>query len=407
MSSIFYYTARASDGSAIRGSMEAEAADQVLANLRTRALFVTSLERGGERFLSSRPLLRLGSPSNTALLGFYRSFAILLRSGVSIQRALLVVIERCEDSRLREALRVVLTDVETGASLSVAMGRHPREFAALQVAMIGAGEAGGVLDDVLERVATLLERDRGLRKKLTSALAYPTVVLVAATLLIFFLMIKIVPMFSQMFASFHADLPAPTKVLIATGMVLSRPAVWIGGSIAVVVGLAMLRALGTTGPGGLLLDDLRFHIPYLGDLMRKGTTARLARMLGALLHSGVTLLASIEVTIPVTGSLKFARALQRVHSALREGDSLGAPLKQTRLFDPLFVALVGVGEETGTVDEMMIKVADYFDTDIDSAISTLGAVLEPILVVFLGGVVGLIVLSIFLPLYSLIGSINK
>ncbi len=400
MASVFYYRARAVDGAAVNGSMEAESVDQVLANLRTRALFVTAIDRADDRLSVLRYSLRFGSPSNTAMLAFYRSFAMLIRSGVSMQRSLNIVIERSEDGRLCEALRAVLTDVEDGAALSVALSRHPKDFAPLQVAMVGAGEAGGVLDDVLERIATLLEKERSLRKKIQSALAYPTVVLTAAVTLVLFLMIKVVPMFSDMFASFHADLPALTKLLIQAGVVLSRLWVWASLAAAAVCASIAFRLIAGTASGGLALDDGRLRIPYVGALIRKATTARIARMLGCLLRSGVTLLGAIEVTIPVTSSPRFAVALETVHGALREGDSLSRPLKQLRLFDPLFVALVGVGEETGTVDEMLLKIADYFDADIDAAIATLGAVIEPVLVVFLGGIVGVIVLSIFLPLYS-------
>lgn len=407
MASIYYYRARALDGIAVTGSMEADSVEQVLANLRTRALFVTAIDRSDDRLRILRHGVHLGGPRNTAILAFYRSFAMLIRSGVSIQRSLNIVIERSDDARLREALRAVLADVESGASLSVALSRRPKEFAALQVAMIGAGEAGGVLDDVLERVASLLEKERGLNKKLQSALAYPAVVLTAAISLILFLMIKIVPMYSEMFASFHADLPALTKLLIGVGAVLSAPWFWTSAAAVAIAAAAALRAVVSTSSGSLALDGLRLYVPYAGALMRKATTARIARMLGCLLRSGVTLLAAIEVTVPVTSSPRFAAALESVHGALREGDSLSEPLKALRLFDPLFVALVGVGEETGTVDEMLIKISDYFDADIDAAIATIGAVIEPLLVIFLGGVVGMIVLSIFLPLYSLIGSINR
>jgi type IV pilus assembly protein PilC len=407
MATVFYYRARAADGVAVNGSMEAESADQVLANLRTRALFVTAIDRSTDRWSLLRHGFRLRSPGNAAMLAFYRSFAMLIRSGVSIQRSLNIVIERTENSRLREALRASLTDVESGASLSVAFARHPREFAPLQVAMVSAGEAGGVLDEVLERIATLLEKERGLRKKIQSALAYPIVVLTAAMSLVLFLMIKVIPMFSDMFASFHADLPPLTRLMIEAGVALSRPWAWCIAALAAVAGSIAVRLIAETAPGGLALDAARLSIPYVGALIRKATTARIARMLGCLLRSGVTLLASIEVAIPVTGSRRFAAAFESVHAALREGDSFSRPLRAQRLFDPLFIALVGVGEETGSVDEMLMKIAEYFDADIDAAIATLGAVLEPVLVVFLGGIVGLIVLSVFLPLYSLIGSINR
>jgi type IV pilus assembly protein PilC len=404
---VFSYRARALDGAAVAGSMQADSAEQVLANLRTRALFVTAIDRADGHVGRLRLRLRIARPRNGAMLAFYRSFAMLMRSGISIQRALNIAIERCADERLREALRCVLTEVEGGSSLSAALARRPGEFTALQVAMIGAGEAGGVLDDVLERIATLLEKERMLRKKVQGALAYPAVVLGAAASLTFFLMIKVVPMFSQMFASFHADLPAVTKFVIQTGVVLAQPATWGTLLLAALATPVVVHLASRTTSGALALDAARLGFPYVGSLVGKATTARIARMLGSLLRSGVTLLASLEVTIPVTNSACFAEALESVHVALREGDSLSRSLNEGRLFDPLFVALVGIGEETGAVDEMLLKVAEYFEADIDAAVTTLGAVMEPVLVVLLGGVVGTIVLSIFLPLYSLIGSINR
>lgn len=407
MTSLFHYTARGVDGALVRGSMEAESVEALLESLRTRALFVTSV--GSERGRVARALatIRLGGSSHTATLVFFRSFAMLVRSGVSMQRALNVTIERCDDRRLRESLRAILADVENGAALSAAMGRRPREFSALQIAMIRAGEAGGVLDDVLERLAALLEKERALRKKVQGALAYPVVVLTAALGLVVFLLAKIVPMFAEMFESFHAELPAGTRMLIALGDLLAAPAVWIGAPVALLAFAAGSREFARTPLGARVLDGARLRLPYAGGLLRKAITARIARILGALLRSGVALLTAIEVAMPVAGSPLFTAALQSVHGALREGDSLSGPLREARLFDPLFVALVSVGEETGAVDEMMTKAAEYFDGDVDAAVATVGAVIEPLLVLFLGGVVGTIVLSIFLPLYSLIGSINR
>jgi type IV pilus assembly protein PilC len=407
MSSLYHYTARTSDGGLVRGSMEAESVERLLESLRTRALFVTAVGSERNRIAGTLAAMRLPGSGHTAALAFFRSFAMLIRSGVSMQRSLNVTIERCDDRRLREALRAVLADVENGVSLSAAMARRPREFSALQIAMIRAGEAGGVIDDVLERLAALLEKERALRKKVQGALAYPIVVLCAALVLVFFLLAKIVPMFADMFESFHAELPAATKLLIALGNALSLPALWIGGPVVLVTLAVTLREAAKTPWGARGLDTVRLHLPYVGGLLRKVVTARVARILGALLRSGVALLTAIEVAMPVAGSPLFAAALRNVHGALREGDSLSGPLREARLFDPLFVALVSVGEETGAVDEMMTKVADYFDGDVDAAVATVGAVIEPLLVVFLGGVVGAIVLSIFLPLYSLIGSINR
>lgn len=404
---LFRYTARSADGALVRGTMEAADAMTVLAALRTRALFVTAVERESALARTVGRSLRLGSPRRKALLGFFRSFSTLIRAGVAMRRALEVAIERAGDGPLREALRSVLADIEHGSSLSEAMARRPHAFRPLAIAMVRAGEAGGILDDVLERLASFLERDADLRKKLRSALAYPAVVLASATVLIVFLIARIVPMFAQMFDAFHVEPPVTTKALLALGAALSRPDAWFAASAAALLAAAAIAATLRTRRGALAADRLRLRIPLVGTLIAKAITARIARMLATLLRSGIELVAAIEVVRPVAGSPAFALALERVDAALRSGETLTAPLEASRLFDPLAVALVRVGEETGLVDEMLFKIAAYFETDVEAAVATLGAIVEPALIGVLGVVVGFIVFSVFIPLYSLIGSISR
>jgi type IV pilus assembly protein PilC len=404
---LYRYTARDAAGALVRGSMEAPSADAVLASLRTRALFVTGVDRETLLARTVGRSLHLGAPSRRALLAFFRSFSTLIRAGVPMRRALDVTIERASDGVLRESLRSVLADIEHGTSLSEAMERRPRAFAPLYVAMVRAGEAGGILDDVLERLASFLERDADLRKKVRAALAYPAVVVTAAFALVLFLMARIVPMFAQMFAAFNADLPATTRALLAAGDALQRPVTWIGGLAAVVLAGAALSVAARTERGALAMDRVRLRLPVFGPLLNKAITARIARMLATLLRSGIELVTAIDVVRPVAGSPAYAAALGRVDVALRAGDALTTPLEAVRLFDPLAVALVRVGEETGLLDEMLLKVAAYFETDVEAAVATLGAVIEPALIGVLGGVVGFIVFSVFIPLYSLIGSVAK
>ncbi len=405
MSAQFRYTARTAAGERVRGSIEAPSVEAVLAGLRTRALFVTSVER--ETLVRRALSLNVGRPSRRALLAFFRSFSTLIRAGVPMRRALEVAIERANDGVLRESLRAVLAEIEHGSSLSEALARRPRAFAPLYVAMIRAGEAGGILDDVLERLASLLERDADLRKKLRAALAYPAVVLLAASALVLFLIARIVPMFAQMFDAFHVELPPATRALLAAGDALQQPAVWLAGAGALAALLFGVFALARTSHGALVLDGVRLRVPVVGPLLHKAITARIARMLATLLRSGIELVGALDVVRPVAGSPRYAAALERVDVALRAGEPLTAPLEASRLFDPLAVALVRVGEETGLVDEMLLKVAAYFETDVEAAIATLGAVLEPALIGVLGAVVGFIVFSVFIPLYSLIGSVSK
>jgi len=403
---LFRYTARTATGELVRGTLEAPSADAVLASLRTRALFVTAIDREGRVRAAIGRRLGLGVPSRRARLAFFRALATLVRAGVSLRRALDVTIDRCGDAALREALRAVRADVEHGSALSEAFARRPRAFSPLDVAMVRAGEAGGILDDVLERLAAFLERDGELRKRLSAALAYPLVVVTASAGLVLFLLIRIVPMFEQMFASFHVELPLATRLLLSVAAAARGPLPWACAAVVALAALA-LGAAARIPAGALALDRCRLALPIVGPLLKKTITARLARTLATLLRAGVELVAAIEILRPVASSASFSGALARVDVALRHGDALATPLAASRLFDPLAVALVRVGEETGLVDEMLLNVAAYFESDVEAAIATLGAVLEPALIGVLGAVVGFIVFSVFLPLYSLIGAVSQ
>jgi type IV pilus assembly protein PilC len=404
---VYRYTARSVDGERVQGSMEAASVEAVLSRLRTRALYATAVDRETALARTLGRPLGLGAPTRRSLLAFFRSFSTLIRAGVPMRRALEVTIERAADAVLRESLRSVLAEIEQGSALSDALARRPRTFAPLYVAMVRAGEAGGILDDVLERLAAFLERDADLRKKVRSALAYPAIVVSAALVLVLFLIARIVPMFAQMFDAFHIDLPASTQLLLAAGAALQAPGTWIAGATAVAALVIGLIVAARTARGAVVVDGVRLRLPIVGPLLRKAITARIARMLATLLRSGIELVSAIEVVRPVAGSARYAEALGSVAASLRAGDPLAVTLDATNFFDPLLVALVRVGEETGLVDEMLLKIAAYFETDVEAAIATLGAVLEPALIGMLGVVVGFIVFSVFIPLYSLIGSVSK
>lgn len=357
---VFRYAARTADGELVRGSIEAASPDDVVANLRSRALFITAVERESAFARGAGIPLRLGVPSRRSLLTFFRSFATLVRAGVPLRRALGVTIDRAADPVLKEALRSIAADVEHGSSLSAAFARRPRVFAPLHVAMVRAGESGGILDDVLERLAGFLERDDELRKKVRAALAYPAIVTLAAGGLTLFLLLRIVPMFAQMFEAFHVELPFSTRVLLAIAATLHHPAAWIAAAVGSSLAFAAALWIARSKRGALLGDRVRLRLPIVAPLLHRAITARVARTLSTLLRAGVELVAAIEVVRPVAGSATYAAALGRVDLAVREGDTLTAALAETRLFDPLAVALVGIGEETGQIDEMLLTVARYF-----------------------------------------------
>ena len=406
MPSLYYYTARDMSGAVVRGSVEAGTPSAALASLRTRALLVTSLEAASSVRGAIAGALHFGAPSLNALVAFFRSFSTLAHAGVPMRRSLDVTIEECADSRLREALRSASADIESGLSLSDALSRHPREFPRLYVAMIKAGEVGGVLDEVLERIASVLERDRAARKRVWAALAYPASVTCAAIALVLFLVGTIVPMFRTMYAQLHVQLPAATQALIDAGTALHSPLTW-SAIAAGTAGTALLAVrLRSSTTGAAFLESVLFSLPLAGAIARKSSISGFARMLGTLLRSGVGMVTALEVVTDVVASVRYRESISDLRQALREGSLISQPLAQSGLYEPVFVQMVRVGEETGSLDAMLLRLADYYDVDVETMLSTLGSLLEPAMIVVLGGAVGFIVAAIFIPLYTLIGNIR-
>ncbi len=403
---LFYYTARNAEGSFVRGAIEGASRSGALANLRTRAVFVTSLWAANTTQGVLASSLHLGAVKPGALVAFFRAFATLISAGVPMRRSIEVTIEQCSDSRLREALRAILRDIEGGTPLSDAMSRRPREFSRLFVAMIRAGEIGGVIEEVLGRLASFLERDRASGKRLAAALTYPAIVALTAAALIVYLLSSIVPMFASLFEQMHVDLPASTSLLLELGMAFHNGPSWIVMLAATAAAALCLRRILSTKRGRLFWDRHKLRLPVFGALLRKSALARLSRMLGSLLKSGVGLIVALEVVADVVGNSAYEQNVLALRQALREGDPLAEPLARSGLYDPLVIQMVRVGEETGTLDAMLLRIAGYYELDIETALSTLGAILEPVLIVALGGVVGFIVFAIFIPLYTLIGSIK-
>ncbi len=406
MPAIYSYTARNAQGRFVAGSMHAESADHALAHLRTRSLFVTSLAPSGAAKATAVALVTLFPVNASARLAFFRSLATLLSAGVTLRRALEVSIEECADRRLAEALRSVASDIESGTALSSAMSRRPREFPHLFVAMIRAGELGGVLDEVLERLATMLELDRAMRKRLSAALAYPAVVACCAIALVLLLVANIVPAFAGLFAEMHVSLPLTTRLLIAVGTTLTSPLADVAILATIAAAVAAIRTARSQPRLAPWFDAVLLRIPVAGTILRKSIIARVSRTLGTLLRSGVPILDALNSCEDVVGNALYGRAVASVGAALREGHPMTAPLDKSGLFEPIALQLVRVGEETGTLDAMLLRIAEYFEVDVETSIAALGSIVEPMLILILGSVVGTIVASVLIPLYSIIGSIK-
>lgn len=406
MASLYYYTARDTGGAFIRGSIKAGTASAALGSLRARALCVTSLESAASSRGAFSALFQAGGVSQKSLVAFFRSFSTLVRAGVPMRRSLDVAVAETTDSRVREALHAVICDVENGLSLSDAMARRPREFPRPYVAMVKAGEVGGVLDEVLERIAGVLERERGARKRVWAALTYPLVVTCAAAGLILFLLTTIVPMFRSMYAQLHVPLPAITSGLIAAGVALQSPFTWSAIACAAAVCVLAALRLQSTERGARAIESCVLALPVAGTIVKKATIGRFARMLGTLLRSGVALVPALEIVSDVVTGARFRQSIVDLRQALREGSLVSGPLERSGLYEPMFVQLVRVGEETGALDAMLLRVAEYYELDVETMLAALGSMLEPMLILFLGGAVGFIVAAVFIPLYTLIGNIK-
>jgi len=404
---VYYYTARTGDGAALSGSLDAPTRDDAVGHLRARALFVTSVEtvettRG---LLSSLRLsLARGVPKRAA---FFRSFATLVGAGVSLRRALETMLVECRDPVFAETVRSIVADVDRGVALSVAAARHPHEFSRVALAMVRAGEEGGALDAALFQVAELEERAAALRKRLGAALAYPAVVTVAAGALLAFLVANTMPAFASMFAQMHVELPPTTRTLIAAGNALRDPRAWGVGVAALAAIVGVTRYLrGSDGALALWFARAQLAVPGFGQIRAKSEVARFSRTLGALLHGGVDVVAALDAARDVMESLVYRRGSEGIADALHRGDSLYDAMSGAHLFDATFLQLVRAGEESGSLDAMLLRLATYNELDVETSLAAIGSVVEPVLICILGGAIGTIVASVIVPLYSMIGSIR-
>ncbi len=405
MSVTYRYTARTVDGVFVVGSLSTADRDTAAAHLRARALLVTSLVPAQSAYGVLASISGIVPVDARARMIAIRSFATLLRAGVPMDRALAVTIEHCRDRRLREAWSSVASDVEGGVKLSEAMRSRPHEFSRLAVAMVCAGELTGDVDAVLDRLATLLERDVALRRQLIAALTYPAIVCAMALGLVVFLVTQTVPSFVGLFANMHVALPATTVFLIAVGHVLATPSVWLAFALLVASIVLLNRAVGSRRTRSLLITA-QLRIPVIGTIARTALAARLTRTLGTLLCAGIPLVTAAEVTIDVVGDGPFADLLRSSVAAIRRGEGLARSFACANVLDPLVKQLVRVGAETGDLDSLLLRAAAHLEADLDMALSSLGTLIEPVMMIGLGTIVGVILASVLIPLYSIIGSIK-
>lgn len=406
---VFEYKARDRGGKVVAATMEATSQREVATTLREKGLFVSEIKapkKGLNADIKLPAWLDPGSrPNMRDVTVFSRQFATVINAGLPVVQSLSILQRQTEKEGFKNALKRIREDVETGLPLSDAMAKFPGIFNRLYVYLVKAGEVSGNLDGILERVAAYMEKQAELRGKIRTALTYPTVVLVIALAVTFFLLTGIVPQFAQILDQLGGDLPLITRVLIAISDFL-RTLWWLLALIIVgaVVGLIFWYR---TDNGRHVLDALMLRLPVLGVLIQKTAIANFSNTFGLLLHSGVNIIESIDITKGSAGNVIVEDILEETKEAVQRGEQISATLmKYPKVFPPLVSSMTAIGEETGAVDSMMQKIAQFYEREVDEAVSSLTAALEPMLIVFLGVVVGFIVAGMFLPMFSIIGTLS-
>jgi type IV pilus assembly protein PilC len=405
----FAYQAKDAAGKSVNGVIEAENERVLRAKLREMNYYVTGITQKQTTGLNTdigQYFSRLKGVNEQALVVFARQFATMINAGLAMVRCLDVLSVQCEDGVLKPVITQVRREVEGGSTLAAALGKFPKVFSALFVNMVRAGELGGILDDVLNRLATFLEKDFNLKKKVKSAMTYPAVILVMAVLIVLFLVIFIMPTFVELFNGMQMKLPVPTKILILFTNSARNPYIFVPFLVLSFVAFIAFNRYTSTQIGRRQFDAFKLKLPVFGMLIRKVAISRFCRTLGTLLQSGVPIMQALEIVGKASGNEVIAETVNKVRESVREGESIAVPLQLSGLFPPLVTQMVAVGEETGNLDGMLSKISDFYDTEVEYMLASLTSLLEPILILVMGFIVGFIVVSVFLPLYQIIGNIK-
>jgi type IV pilus assembly protein PilC len=331
---------------------------------------------------------------------FSRQFATMINSGLSLLRSLYILAEQTENKVLADVVNQVRIDVEKGSSLSAALAKHPKAFSRLYVSMVKAGEIGGVLDSVLVRLADTIEKQVELRRKVKSAMTYPAVVAVLVFLIVTAMMLFIIPMFKGLYTELGGELPLPTKILIGISSTCKR--FWYVIVVAEIGAVVGFRRWINSEEGRKRWDALKLRVPVFGGLVRKTALARFSRTLSALVRSGVPILESLDIVAETSGNHVVAVAVRDAQVGVKQGEGLASRLEQHEVFPPMVVQMMAVGEETGAVDEMLDKIADFYDQEVEATVAALTSLIEPLLIVVMGAAVGSMVIALYLPMFNII-----
>src|SRR5438270_5875398 len=413
----FKFEAMDTTGSEVKDSIDALNEEEAQQKIKQMGYFVTKLtatgtakgkgtgakKKGGKRKKSKT--FTIGGASNKVLTTFTRQFSTLQDAGLPVLRSLKILERQMKPGVLKNSLMDVVDDVESGSTLSEAFGKHPKCFDRLYVNMVKAGEAGGALEVILQRLADFKEKAQTLKRKIVGAMVYPAVVILVAVSILTFIMVAIIPKFKKIFDDFQMRLPWATETLIQVSMWFSD--YWWVLPLFPLGFFLLIKLVRLSRAGSYAVDRCKLWIPLLGNILEKSIVARTMRTLGTLVASGVPILEALAIVRETSNNVVFERMFTRVIESIREGDTIAEPLKQSRLVDDMVTNMIEVGEETGDLDTMLYKVADFYDEEVDTLVKGLIAALEPLMIVVLGLIIGAIVISLFLPLIKLLEGLSK
>ncbi len=400
MATTYVWKGKTVGGEMVSGEMQASSKAELMMSLRRKRVTMTSAKEKSKP--SGLGLGRTGV-STKDLAVFTRQFSTMINSGLPLVQCLDILAKQAEKDNFRKLISQTMRDVEAGSTLADALSKHPLVFSDLYVNMVEAGEAGGVLDVILGRLATYLEKMNTLKRKIKTAMTYPAVVFVVTIAASTFMLLFIIPTFAKMYADFGSELPSLTRMVMALStFVRTRWYLIIGG---VVMAVFAFRRYYATKEGRASVDRLLLKIPILGPVLLKAAIARFTRTLGTLVSSGVPILEGLEITAKAAGNTVVRSAVMRTRASISSGQTIAGPLRESEVFPPMVVQMISVGEETGALDEMLSKVADFYDEEVDSAVDAMTSVIEPVMIVLMGGIVGVMLIAMYLPIFRLVSVI--
>jgi len=401
---MFAYVGRTRGGQTISGEMDAPNREAVVAQLRKQQILAQTVKQKAKD-VEFNLFGLVGGVTDKDIAVFTRQFATMIDAGLPLVQCLEILAVQQPNKGFKKALQDIRQNVEGGATFAAALKRHPKMFSQLYCNMVEAGEAGGILDTILNRLAAYIEKAMQLKRRVKSAMIYPGVIITVAITVVIFLLLFVIPTFKSMFEGFGASLPLPTQIVLeASRITRTYWYIFAGLLVGIVLGL---RFYYQTPNGRKVIDGLVLKLPVIGELIRKVAVAKFTRTLGTLISSGVAILDGLEITARTAGNKIIEEAVMRTRASIAEGKTIAEPLKASKVFPPMVVSMIAVGEQTGALDAMLSKIADFYDDEVDVAVGNLTSLLEPMLMVFLGIVIGGVVIAMYLPIFKLITVIGK